>query len=374
MENLRLYWEAGGGDFVRRQPRRGARGRRPRERRRPQGQDVLPGHAPAARRRPGPARSPGGARPRRADQRARPGRDPRDPRPAPARSPTAGVTVLLSSHLLSEVEQVCSHAVVMDRGQARRGGHGRRARPGGDVGVHRGRRRRRAARRSSARSPACAASPPSTRASPSSSTARERSDLVAALVNAGIAVDTVQSRHRLEDAFLGLLAEEERLMLACCSRTEMAKQWRRPRTYVALGLTVAVPIIIADRAEGEPAVGSGQRRDGGVLLPRDEDRALPPGRGAARHESLPARRRRRALRRRRGRVRSELGQPARAARPADRPRPAARRQARRRPRCFALLATVLVSRRGARRGRHRVRVARRRPVASSASRSRRPRT
>ena len=35
-----------------------------------------------------------------------------------------------------------------------------------------------------------------------------RSDVVAALVHAGIAVDTVQSRHRLEDAFLGMLAEE----------------------------------------------------------------------------------------------------------------------------------------------------------------------
>lgn len=29
------------------------------------------------------------------------------------------------------------------------------------------------------------------------------------------------------------------------TRTEIAKQWRRPRTYVALGLTVAVPVIIA---------------------------------------------------------------------------------------------------------------------------------
>jgi hypothetical protein len=37
-----------------------------------------------------------------------------------------------------------------------------------------------------------------------------RSDLVAALVHGGIAVDTVESRHRLEDAFLGLLASEER--------------------------------------------------------------------------------------------------------------------------------------------------------------------
>jgi hypothetical protein len=30
------------------------------------------------------------------------------------------------------------------------------------------------------------------------------------LVHGGIAVDTVESRHRLEDAFLGLLAHEDR--------------------------------------------------------------------------------------------------------------------------------------------------------------------
>jgi ABC-2 type transport system permease protein len=35
-------------------------------------------------------------------------------------------------------------------------------------------------------------------------------------------------------------------------RTELAKQWRRPRTYVALGLTVAVPIIIAIALKANP--------------------------------------------------------------------------------------------------------------------------
>jgi ABC-2 type transport system ATP-binding protein len=37
-----------------------------------------------------------------------------------------------------------------------------------------------------------------------------RSDLVAALVHGGVAVDSVESSHRLEDAFLGLLAHEAR--------------------------------------------------------------------------------------------------------------------------------------------------------------------
>jgi ABC-2 type transport system ATP-binding protein len=35
-----------------------------------------------------------------------------------------------------------------------------------------------------------------------------RADLVSALVSAGVAVETVTARHRLEDAFLGLVGEE----------------------------------------------------------------------------------------------------------------------------------------------------------------------
>ena len=36
-------------------------------------------------------------------------------------------------------------------------------------------------------------------------------------------------------------------------RTEMVKQMLRPRTWVALGFVTIVPIIIADRAEDQPA-------------------------------------------------------------------------------------------------------------------------
>jgi ABC-2 type transport system ATP-binding protein len=35
----------------------------------------------------------------------------------------------------------------------------------------------------------------------------KRSELVAALVGAGVGVETVTARHRLEDAFLGLVGE-----------------------------------------------------------------------------------------------------------------------------------------------------------------------
>ncbi len=120
-----------------------------------------------------------------------------------------GVTVLLSSHLLSEVEQVCSHVVVMDRGKLVAAG------PIADLtaattsvyfGVddaakaeqlltaHAGVR-------------TVTGQPPGLMVELDGAS---RSDLVAALVHGGVAVDTVQATHRLEDAFLGLLAHEER--------------------------------------------------------------------------------------------------------------------------------------------------------------------
>ena len=60
--------------IARRQGRRGARDRRPRERRAPQGRRVLAGHAPAAGPRRSLARRSAGARARRAGQRPRPAR------------------------------------------------------------------------------------------------------------------------------------------------------------------------------------------------------------------------------------------------------------------------------------------------------------
>jgi hypothetical protein len=35
-------------------------------------------------------------------------------------------------------------------------------------------------------------------------------------------------------------------------QVEMAKQWRRPRTYVALGLAVLVPVIVAISLKANP--------------------------------------------------------------------------------------------------------------------------
>ena len=52
-------------------------------------------------------------------------------------------------------------------------------------------------------------------------------------------------------------------------RTEMAKQVRRPRTYVALGITVALPVIMAVALNANPP-------DGGCLcnMPCAEHYAL----------------------------------------------------------------------------------------------------
>ncbi len=118
-----------------------------------------------------------------------------------------GVTVLLSSHLLGEVEQVCSHVVVMDRGHLVAAGtideltaatssvyfevddvpHAQQV-LSGHAGVRTVREQH----------PGLVVELDGIR----------RAELVAALVHAGVGVDTVESQHRLEDAFLGLLASE----------------------------------------------------------------------------------------------------------------------------------------------------------------------
>jgi ABC-2 type transport system ATP-binding protein len=119
-----------------------------------------------------------------------------------------GATVLLSSHLLSEVEQVCSHAVVMDKGRLVAAGAVSdlvQASTSAYFEVD-----------DTARAESVIRALPGVRGIRSEHPGlsvdldgTRRSDVVVALVQAGIAVETVQSRHRLEDAFLGLLAEEK---------------------------------------------------------------------------------------------------------------------------------------------------------------------
>ena len=120
-----------------------------------------------------------------------------------------GVTVLLSSHLLAEVEQVCSHVVVMDRGRLVASGtiaDLTAATSSVYFGVDDVEQARQVLT-SQAGVKAVKPQPPGLLVELDGVA---RSALVAALVHAGVGVDTVESTHRLEDAFLGLLAQEGR--------------------------------------------------------------------------------------------------------------------------------------------------------------------
>jgi ABC-2 type transport system ATP-binding protein len=118
-----------------------------------------------------------------------------------------GRTVLISSHILSEIEQVCSHAVVMDRGRLVRAGtvaelvaSGTSAYVEVDDPV-----------RGQAVLETLAGVGRVSDASPGlvvDLDGATRPALVAALVAAGIGVQTVTSYHALEEAFLGLVGEE----------------------------------------------------------------------------------------------------------------------------------------------------------------------
>ena len=116
----------------------------------------------------------------------------------------AGSTVLLSSHLLSEVEQVCSHVVVMDKGRLVTAGTVRDLLATSttayfevdDVET---------ARRVLAAMPGVGAVVDEGRGLSVDLDGAPRSDLVRALVTAGVSVETVTARHQLEDAFLGLV-------------------------------------------------------------------------------------------------------------------------------------------------------------------------
>jgi ABC-2 type transport system ATP-binding protein len=119
----------------------------------------------------------------------------------------AGATVLFSSHVLAEVEQTCTHAVVMDRGKFVAGGSvadligtsgsvyfevsdlpaAERLLSGG-AGVTR-----------------VTAEPPGLVVEVDDHASRAQ--LVKQLVDAGIGVETVMLRRRLEDAFLGLVED-----------------------------------------------------------------------------------------------------------------------------------------------------------------------
>jgi ABC-2 type transport system ATP-binding protein len=120
----------------------------------------------------------------------------------------AGVTVLLSSHLLGEVEEVCSHLVVMDRGHLVAAGTVAELSLAGARTAYVEVDDLAAARAVLATTPGVTRvddAPPGLALELDGVT---RASLVAALVRAGIGVETVMQRHRLEDTFVELVGEE----------------------------------------------------------------------------------------------------------------------------------------------------------------------
>jgi ABC-2 type transport system ATP-binding protein len=133
----------------------------------------------------------------------------RDIRELVLRLSEQGTTILLSSHLLSEVEQVCSHIVVMDRGRLVAAGTTAEMTAAASASVHFGVDRPDDAARVLQARPGVRAVHVQAGGVLAELEGAPRWELVEALVQAGIHVDAVESSHRLEDAFLGLLEQGE---------------------------------------------------------------------------------------------------------------------------------------------------------------------
>jgi ABC-2 type transport system ATP-binding protein len=118
----------------------------------------------------------------------------------------SGTTILLSSHLLSEVEQTCSHVVVVHRGRLMQAGTVAEV-TASVASAYLEVDDPNAAAALLAGLPGVRSVEPSPPGIVVQLDGAERSDLVAALVGAGLRVDTVTPRRNLEDAFLELVGE-----------------------------------------------------------------------------------------------------------------------------------------------------------------------
>jgi ABC-2 type transport system ATP-binding protein len=120
----------------------------------------------------------------------------------------AGATVLFSSHILAEVEQTCSHAVVMDKGKLVASGSVTEL-IGASGSVYLEVDDVPAALRVLHELPAVKRVEEDAPGLTVVTDGGPRADLVTALVQAGVGVETVTTRRRLEDAFLGLVEGDE---------------------------------------------------------------------------------------------------------------------------------------------------------------------
>ncbi len=118
----------------------------------------------------------------------------------------AGTTILLSSHVLAEVEQVCTSAVVMDRGRLVASGSVRDL-VGASQSVYVEVDEINTGRRVLTGRPGIRFVRDEPPGLVVELDGMSRAELVRALVAGGVGVETVMSRNRLEDAFLGLVEE-----------------------------------------------------------------------------------------------------------------------------------------------------------------------
>ena len=128
----------------------------------------------------------------------------RDVRQLVHRLADAGATVLFSSHILAEVEQICTHAVVMDKGHLVASGAVADL-VGESTSVYFEVDDPTAARAVLEAHDGVSNVAAEARGLSVHVDGVSRSQLVAALVRAGVGVETVTARRRLEDAFLGMV-------------------------------------------------------------------------------------------------------------------------------------------------------------------------
>ncbi len=117
-----------------------------------------------------------------------------------------GRAVLVSSHLLAEVEQTCSHVVVMHQGRSIAAGGVSEVIGGSPTVVLEVDDPERAAQL--LRKLPQVEAVQQTREGLVITAPGDRSAMVAALVHAGIGIERVVPRRRLEDAFLSLIAQQ----------------------------------------------------------------------------------------------------------------------------------------------------------------------
>jgi ABC-2 type transport system ATP-binding protein len=120
------------------------------------------------------------------------------------RAAESGTTVLVSSHLLSEVEQVCDHVAVMDKGRLVAAGTVAEL-SGATTAVYLEVDDTARATRVLDSAVGVGRVTPEGRGLSVELDGMERKAVVATLVEAGVGVETITARHHLEDAFIGLL-------------------------------------------------------------------------------------------------------------------------------------------------------------------------